>query len=468
MAVDSWNESATPDERSRVAARGNAPTWAWRSVLLILVAGIVWNLLLIAIPGFYSHDELDWQNRIGRGDQPWALGLGSFSDSPFFRLVGTILISASLRLPLQPLGAHLAEVFLSVVTACLLYGAVSLFRPERALAAALLFIAMPGFAFSAGWVAAGFDVLFTFFGVLSVLCAVLYWRGGSRVFLALSMASFAAALGCKETALSIPICAALVMVVDRDRIDPRRGGIVVAVAAAIVFAYLGLSATRVLKMSATGAGGYKFGTALNFAGNMFPYFGFPFATWMMEVDWFTILSPRGWIGFAAPHCVLAGLVLWRGGPKWLILYLIAFYATLLPVLPISKYETQYLYASSIALAIALAMVWDRRALVAIPVAALSLMLVVHNLRLQVFLYRTGACQTRALETLRDVLPETRPGDPLTVLIPIDMAGLVLARAVNENAFPLRGGWAKVSATEDPAKATMAIDTDCRVTIKPAP
>ncbi len=73
----------------------------------------------------------------------------------------------------------------------------------------------------------------------------------------------------------------------------------------------------------------------------------------------------------APHLALIGLILWRAGPGWALIYLIAFYATLLPVLPISKYETQYTYASSIALALALALLWERQWFVAIPVALLT-------------------------------------------------------------------------------------------------
>ena len=154
--------------------------WPWKDILTIVAIGVIANILLIAIPGFYSHDELDWQNRIARNDYPWSFGLGNFTTSPFFRLLGTIFISASLRLPLQPVGAHLTEVLLSIATACLLYRAVALFRPDRALAAAILFMLMPGFAYSSAWVAAGFDVQFTFWGVAYILCAVIYWRGGHR------------------------------------------------------------------------------------------------------------------------------------------------------------------------------------------------------------------------------------------------------------------------------------------------
>ena len=74
--------------------------WSWKDILTIVVVGVIANILIIAIPGFYSHDELDWQNRIARDDYPWSFGLGNFTLSPFFRLFGAIFISASLYSPL--------------------------------------------------------------------------------------------------------------------------------------------------------------------------------------------------------------------------------------------------------------------------------------------------------------------------------------------------------------------------------
>jgi len=222
--------SSLIESRSGSGDAQNRVPWdrPWKDILTIVAIGVIANILLIANPGFYSHDELDWQNRIARNDDPWSFGLGNFTTSPFFRLIGTIFISTSLRLPLQPVGAHLTDVLLSTATACLLYLAVALFRPDRALAAAILFMLMPGFAYSAGWVAAGFDIQFTFWGVAYILCAVIYWRGGHPLYLIVGLAALVIALGCKETALSIPICAALVLFIDRHRIDRRRVAILAA------------------------------------------------------------------------------------------------------------------------------------------------------------------------------------------------------------------------------------------------
>jgi len=46
-------------------AQDNARDWS-KDILIIVAIGLIANLLIIAIPGFYSHDELDWQNRIAQ------------------------------------------------------------------------------------------------------------------------------------------------------------------------------------------------------------------------------------------------------------------------------------------------------------------------------------------------------------------------------------------------------------------
>src|SRR6185437_3557806 len=445
-------------------AQDNARDWS-KDILIIVAIGLIANLLIIAIPGFYSHDELDWQNRIARNDYPWSFGLGSLAASPFFRLIGAIVISASLRLPLQPFAAHLSDVLLGVATACLIYRAVALFRPDRALAAAILFMLMPGFAYSAAWVAAGFDLQYTFLGVACIVCAVSYWRGGHRAYLIAALAALAIALGCKETAVSIPVCAALVLFIDRDRADRRWVAILAALTGGLIAAYLAVSAARILRIGVSGGGGYRFGDGPQLLKNLLAYFGFPFAPGLAEIQLFPVWSPHNALRLSAPHLVLIGLILWRAGPKWALIYLIAFYATLLPVLPISKHETQYTYASSIALALALALVWERRWFVALPVALLTLVLVLHGLTIQQQMYRTGVCQTRALETLKAALNDLGPGAAREVLVRDDTPWWIIARAVHDNSLPVRGELVKVSVTRDPGKAGMVFHPDCGVTTR---
>ena len=102
-------------------------------------------------------------------------------------------------------------------------------------------------------------------------------------------------------------------------------------------------------MSVSGEGGYRVGDGSQVLKNLLAYFGFPFAPrpfapGNVEIQAFPFWDTRQVLRLILPHLVLIGLILWRAGTRWALIYLIAFDATLLPVLPISKYETQYTYA----------------------------------------------------------------------------------------------------------------------------
>ena len=135
------------------------------------------------------------------------------------------------------------------------------------------------------------------------------------------------------------------------------------------------------------------------------------------------------------------------------------------MLSISKYETEYTYAGSLALAIALALVWERQWLVAVPVALLTLILVAHGLTIQQQMYRTGICQPRALETLKAVLTDTAPRRPTGGSRPGRHPVVGRTSCGSRQFLTLRGKFVKVSVTHDPQEARMVFHTDCSLSIK---
>lgn len=432
---------------------------------IIVFAGLLLNAALISIPGYFSHDELTWINAINRGSGGWGFGLGNPLHSPFFRLLGTIVISASLRLPLEPFGAHFIESLIAIATACILYQIVRAFRPERALAAAILFMVMPGFAFDVGWVAAGFDVQFTFWGALSVLWGIQYWRRGNVAYLTGSIVAYAIALGCKETALSIPICALLVMWSDRTNLNKRHTAYLISSVFIVTMIYFGIRWNSLFHMSTAGSGGYAFGGKGRILHNAVPYFGFPFAYHLQEITNFPSGHYLQMLLLCFPHLLLVGAIFFRYGWKWSAVYLVAFYATLLPVLPISKFETQYEYAASIPLAVSLALLWSRQWLSMVAVSVLTIVLVAHSLVIQNAMYETGACQARALTSLQASLRSLKtPANP-SILIQNDQPWWVLVRAVVQNQFSTDGQSFVASATHDPAIANMEFDSSCVIHLK---
>src|SRR5262245_11658005 len=63
-------------------------------LIVILAATFFLLVTLIAIPGYFSHDELVWLDEIRLGNY-WVL-----THEPFFRPLGAVAISAVLRFPL--------------------------------------------------------------------------------------------------------------------------------------------------------------------------------------------------------------------------------------------------------------------------------------------------------------------------------------------------------------------------------
>ena len=61
----------------------------------------------------------------------------------------------------------------------------------------------------------------------------------------------------------------------------------------------------------------------------------------------------------------------------------------------------------------------------------------------------------------DIAPEV----PLTILVRDDTPWWIIARAVHDNSFPLRGEFMKVSVTRDPGNAGMVLHPDCTVSAR---
>jgi len=433
-------------------------------LLLIVMVTCVLNAILIAVPGYFSHDELDWLNRIQRGQGGWDFGLGDYHSSPFLRVLGAFIISAALRLPLQPFGSHAAMVLLQAVNCCLLYGLVSRFRPDRALAAAVLFAVMPATAFVAGWIAAGFDLLFTLFGLCALLAAVSFWRLGSWMWGVLAVAAFAAALLCKESALTLPLTAFVLAILDSELVEWRRVAVLAVGVVSVAALYLLLRIPALVHNGQTGEGGYGFSNMLAAVWHAIAYLGFPFAVTMPETSGFLDRYTL-WIAIPVALHVLLLVLLWaRFGFRGPLLYLVGYFIPLLPVLLISKYETQYLYAPGIVTSVALAMVWKRSPLFVVPTAVLALLLVDHSLTVQRNDYTTGGCQTRALETAAAVLPFLKPSDARIIYAPNDTPWWVLARAVFQNPIPLGDQYVFVEFSQHPDGATMRFLPNCGVVL----
>jgi Dolichyl-phosphate-mannose-protein mannosyltransferase len=430
--------------------------------ILIMAAVWVLNMVLVAIPGHFSHDELDWMHLFRTHNHGWDFWLADVRNSPFFRPLGAVLISKALRLPLQPFATHALLVFVHGLNCCLLYLLMLRFYPQRALAAALLFAVMPGAAFGTGWIAASFDILSVLFGLAAMNAAIAFWRGHAAAYAGVSTVAFALALLCKETSLVIPAAVLIFFYLDHPRADLSRAGILAAGMGVLVLIYLAARLPALLHLGTTGAGGYGFGGFAAIFTNTYSYFGYPFAIDMAEVSDYANRRPFALFAPSAIHLFLVLMIWIRFGARGAVLYVIGYSLALAPVLIISKYETQYLYAPSLAISVAVALIWRPEIAYAVPAIRIGAALIYHGFVVQKAMYVTGVCQTRMIATAAGALSALDGvGDPI-LYGPDNTPWWVAARALL--GVPIRVGEREINVkfAHEPDGAALKLLPDCTV------
>jgi hypothetical protein len=140
--------------------------------------------------------------------------------------------------------------------------------------------------------------------------------------------------------------------------------------------------------------------------NAILYFAFPF---LLRVEDLSGTTASWQIAAAClVHTALVGLLLRRFGVRAAAGYLCAYFIFLLPVLGVRARSAHYLYAAAPVLALALALLFDdarrraRRATAVFVIVCASL-LVVHTVRIQLFLHETGRCQSAFLASVDALL-----------------------------------------------------------------
>lgn len=375
--------------------------------------------LVLANPGFFSHDE--WE----RLDHIRARGLWDFLRAysiphagPEFghpvRPIGFVQqgLSALLLEP-APFLAHLLDVVMHGAIASLL--AVALQRRGAPLSfavlAGLIFAASPLTTASTGWVAASFDRWLALFALLAAWAAwgILSEGLTPRRGLALAAAAAGAALS-KEAAATLPL--ALLLLAGAHRaLHPggpwpwRRVAAVLALGSLPVLAYLlvRLPAIQATLEGQTG-GGYYAPTGRFLGRSLSGYWGFPFLPHLTDFPRQARLGLLAFLGAGLLHAGFAALAGRWFGWRLGLLYLGAYFVFLLPVLPLRESGAHYLYASALPLAVLMAALWReawrRRARLALAALAVGsgLMLANHAL-IQWRMYRAGVCQSVFLPAL---------------------------------------------------------------------
>jgi len=450
---------------------------AW--LLAPLLAALLLHPLVLANPGFFSHDEwerLDHIRRHGLWDFLRAYSIphaGPEFGHPV-RPIGFVQQGMSaLLMESAPFLVHLLDVLMHGAVASLL--ALVLHRRGAslglALLAGLLFAASPLTAASTGWVAASFD---RWLGLFALLAAGAAWgilSGGTTPGrgLALAAAAAGAALS-KEAAAALPLALLLVAGAHRalhpDGTWPwRRVAAVLVLGSLPVLAYL---LVRLPAIEATLAGrtgvGYYTPTGRFIGRSLSGYWGFPFLPHLTDFPRQGRLGFPAFLGAGLLHAGLAALAGRWFGWRLGALYVAAYFVFLLPVLPLPEPGAHYLYVSALPLAVLMAAVWREawrrrsRLALAVLVAGTGLMLTNHAL-IQWRMHRGGVCQAAFLPSL-DAALAARSG-PIAIVFAPGSLDWVARRAIY-----LRPAYAEVTLVRGDAPPTEArplvMGSDCRL------
>ena len=409
----------------------------------LLCYAVLSCLILIANPGFFSHDELQIADFVTRnGFWNFVSAYGMFHPTDHFgvpvRPVSFFIQGvASLFLPNYPFLVHFADVLMHSVVAMLLFEAIRRVHGNRqfAWAAAVIFLISPLATFSVGWSAALMDRLYILFGLIAFIASHTYisQKCDSGALIILFTASSLAILS-KETALILPamlVVFPLFLLVD---LKNRRLWIALAVWGIPVLLFLLYRAPALMHSLGSAAATQYSVSIANVPQNIFVYAIYPFLTSVTEAHLW-VLQPSGmlWSAVAAQVAILA--LLWRVFSfRTLLAYFVCYLIFLIPILPIVAKGAHYLYGSALVMSIALAALitlkWKRghRTLLAIPIALL-VVFTAHTLNIQIYFYDTGMCMSRAASTIESTyLSDGRPKE-MVILVESQSPGHVLQRFV---------------------------------------
>lgn len=409
---------------------------------MLFCLAVLSSLILIANPGFFSHDELERTDIVLRYGfshylSSWVMPHpGDEFGAPVRPISFLILGVVSLFLPTYPFLVHLIDVLMHGAVSLMLFEATRRLHGDRQLAwaSAILFLICPLAAFSVGWSAALMDRLYIFFGLLAFIAAHTYLtqQRGWLALLAVFVASMLAILS-KETALILPGLLVVYPIFLQVSLKSKRLWITFMVWSAPVFLFLLYRAPALINSFSGKVATPYSPTLANVPEGVFVYFVYPFLPTLTEAHSYgNQSSPVIWAA-AALHLALL-IMLWRVFSfRAALAYLVGYLIFLIPVLLISAKGAHYLYGSglvfSIAIGALLTLNWrqeSRRLLFFLPIGML-VVATFHTLVIQRYFYNTGSCMSSIANTIESsYLTEGAP-EKMTFLVEPGAPGHVLRR-----------------------------------------
>jgi hypothetical protein len=406
--------------------------------LLLVAITLISHIGIIANPGFFSHDEWQKFDHVEQhGYRNFALAYGRVHSGPEFghpvRPLGFLQQGAtSIWMERAPILTHLFDVLLHAAIAVVVFFGIRNVSASEPLAwlSAIFFTLSPLTTMATGWMAASFDQWYALFAL--IVCWIAYRTALDGLTPPRAVGLLLAASGAilsKETALVLPgvaLLAATAALLHRGSSCVKPWSIAISIAIVLVplIAYMAIRFPA-LANSLAGNSHASYTPSLEyFAENLSYYFAYPFLITLTKLDSIFSFNTISIALATVTHLLLVIAIWFYFGAAYALLYLVAYFAFLLPVLPIPILGSHYLYGSSVPLAIALSTVvlraQDRRHRTAAWLGGfMAGALVVHAFWIQGSLYGTGRCQTTFLSTLETrIALERQRGAPSIAITPV--------------------------------------------------
>lgn len=326
---------------------------SWR-IALVVIACVLVQWPLIANPGYFSHDELQWASFAGSaGPIPWVswTRVDTFQYRP---LTFNIWLWLSRICFEEPKAFHFILVLWGAINSASLYSLMRKFGIQFASAAigALVFTLSPYAIFVHGWVGTIGDLLWVSAALglgLTTIYLSQYQTAGSpknysaRLSMRLGLTAFASVvftmlgLLAKEAAVVIPAMLLLAWWFDSRK---RFWRVATLASSFVVGIYLVLRVGTLLNTPSVGA--YSL-SAANVPKRWLEYQLFGFMPYVFETFNVFAAGINRQVLFAGVLWVALIIVLWRSGLRVVAVFLLAGFAVLAPVLPLAASSNQYGY-----------------------------------------------------------------------------------------------------------------------------
>jgi len=425
-------------------------------LLLLFLLGIVVNMGIISIPGYFSHDELEIINTQKISINP---------DSAFFRPLGYILLYYILKYHYIYFIPHFIVVFLHIVNGILLFRLLDLTKNQvkiisstkDAFYISLIFISSPLTTFSVSWIASIYDILLVFFILLTLIFIYQFIILKRKISLIFSLITTICAFLSKETSIVIPFIVFVYLIILNKSLYKKETHIILSLILLITIIYFVFRFPYLISLQ----GGYKISLDItNLLKNFLAYIAFPFYVEASEITGITEKPILSYFGLSLILMFLTSVLIIKAYSfhTFLILFIL-YFLYILPVLPIQKYETQYLYGSAIPFSIMLYLLLIKRQILKFIGIFLMLILMLHTFQIQKTMYITGLCQSKILLEL-DTLKRNNilaNNTKVKIFPEEDSKWWILARAI----YAYKDEY---EVTSQKSNAHLIFDKNCNLTI----